>query len=210
MFTGLIQAIGVVQQISETAEGRLLRIQCPSIISDIQIDDSIATNGVCLTATALAHDGFTAHAIHTTLEKTSIGQLQQGERVNLELALRANDRLGGHMVQGHVNALGTVTAIETRGNNWQMQIAFPQSLRKYMILEGSITLDGISLTIAALSDEHLMVSIIPHTLQHTTLGDKHAGSVLNIEVDIMAKYIENFLRYDKKLASAWTHLNLST
>ncbi len=210
MFTGLIQSIGVVQQISETAEGRLLRIHCPSIIQDIAIDDSIATNGVCLTATTIEHDGFIAHAIHTTLEKTSIGSLQQGERVNLELALRAHDRLGGHMVQGHVNAVGSVLAIEMRGDNWQMYVSFPKNLRKYMILEGSITLDGISLTIAELGDEHLMVSIIPHTLQHTTLGDKHVGSLLNIEVDIMAKYIENFLRFDKTLANAWTHLNPNT
>ncbi len=210
MFTGLIQAIGVVQQISETAEGRLLRIQCPGLINEIAIDDSIATNGVCLTATAIEPDGFIAHAIHTTLEKTSIGSLKQGERVNLELALRANDRLGGHMVQGHVNAVGSVLAIEMRGDNWQMHVLFPKNLRKYMILEGSITLDGISLTIAELGDEHLMVSIIPHTLQQTTLGDKQAGSLLNIEVDIMAKYIENFLRFDKTLANAWTHLNPNT
>jgi riboflavin synthase len=210
MFTGLIQAIGAVQQISETAEGRLLRIHCPSIIDDIRIDDSIATNGVCLTATAVEHGCFTAHAIHTTLEKTSIGHLKQGNRVNLELAMRATDRLGGHMVQGHVNAVGAVTAIDVRGDNWQMQVSFPKNLRKYMILEGSITLDGISLTIAELSDEHLMVSIIPHTLQQTTLSDKHVGSVLNIEVDIMAKYIENFLRFDKNLTNAWTQLNQNT
>jgi riboflavin synthase len=210
MFTGLIQAIGVVQKISETAEGRLLRIQCPGLINEIAVDDSIATNGVCLTATAIEHDGFIAHAIHTTLEKTSIGSLIEGERVNLELALRANNRLGGHMVQGHVNAIGSVTAIDVRGENWQMQVAFPENLRKYMILEGSITLDGISLTIAELGDEHLMVSIIPHTLQNTTLGDKNLGSLLNIEVDIMAKYIENFLRFDKTLANAWTHLNPNT
>lgn len=210
MFTGLIQAIGVVQQVSETAEGKLLRIHCPSLIHEIAVDDSIATNGACLTATAIANDCFTAHAIHTTLEKTSMGSLQQGERVNLELALRANNRLGGHMVQGHVNAVGSVTAIDVRGDNWQMHVAFPESLRKYMILEGSITLDGISLTIAELGVEHLMVSIIPHTLQHTTLGDKHFGSVLNIEVDIMAKYIENFLRFDKNLANAWTQLNQHT
>ena len=210
MFTGLIQAIGVVQQISESAEGRLVRIVCPSLIKVIAIDDSIATNGVCLTATAVEHDCFVAHAIHTTLEKTSIGKLIEGDRVNLELALRAHDRLGGHMVQGHVNAIGSVTAIDRRGNNWQMHVSFPKNLRKYMILEGSITLDGISLTIAELGDEQLMVSIIPHTLQQTTLGDKHVGSLLNIEVDIMAKYIENFLRFDKTLANAWTHLNPNT
>jgi riboflavin synthase len=207
MFTGLIQAIGVIEQISETAEGRLLRIHCPDLIKDIAVDDSISTNGVCLTATAVGNEGFTAHAIHTTLEKTSIGGLHQGDRVNLELAMRASDRLGGHMVQGHVNAVATVTAIAMRGENWQFHVAFPENLRKYMILEGSITLDGISLTIAELGDSSLMVSIIPHTLRHTTLADKTAGSLVNLEVDIMAKYIENFLRFDKNLAKAWTHLN---
>lgn len=207
MFTGLIQAIGVVQHISETSEGRLLRIRCPSLIHDIAIDDSIATNGVCLTATAIEQECFTAHAIHTTLEKTSIGSWNQGERVNLELALRANDRLGGHMVQGHVNAVGSITAINERGENWQIRVSFPENLRKYMIPEGSITLDGISLTIADLGDDSLMVAIIPHTLKHTTLADKTLGSLVNLEVDIMAKHIENFLRFDQSLAKAWAHLN---
>lgn len=204
MFTGLIQAIGVVKRVSDGPEGKTLAIQCPGLIGDIAVDDSIAVNGVCLTATRLEPDGFIAQAIHTTLEKTTIGLLQPEQRVNLELAMRASDRLGGHLVQGHVNAIGRLAAIEMRGQNWLIQIDFPADLRKYMISEGSITLDGISLTIAELSDSRLTVSIIPHTLAHTTLSDRSAGDAVNIEVDIMAKYIENFLRLDPALAGAWT------
>lgn len=203
MFTGLIQAVGVVKRVSDSPEGKTLSIKCPALIGDIAVDDSVAVNGVCLTATRLEPDGFIAHAIHTTLEKTSIGLLEPEQRVNLELAMRASDRLGGHLVQGHVNAIGRIAAIETRGQNWLIQIDFPADLRRYMIAEGSITLDGISLTIAELSDSRLTVSIIPHTLAHTTLGDRSAGDALNIEVDIMAKYIENFLRADPALAKAW-------
>ena len=203
MFTGLIQAIGVIKQVSGSPEGKSLTIHCPELIGDIAVDDSIAVNGVCLTAAERGPDGFIAHAIHTTLEKTTLGSLDPGQRVNLELAMRASDRLGGHLVQGHVNAIGRITGIDTQGNNWQIHISFPADLRKYMIAEGSITLDGISLTIAKLADSQLMVSIIPHTLAHTTLGDRSVGDAVNIEVDIMAKYIENFLRADPALANAW-------
>ena len=203
MFTGLIQAIGVIKQVSGSPEGKSLTIHCPELIGDIAVDDSIAVNGVCLTAAERGPDGFIAHAIHTTLEKTTLGSLDPGQRVNLELAMRASDRLGGHLVQGHVNAIGRITGIDTQGNNWQIHISFPADLRKYMIAEGSITLDGISLTIAKLADSQLMVSIIPHTLANTTLKDKAVGDSVNIEVDIMAKYIENFLRADPALANAW-------
>lgn len=204
MFTGLIQAIGVVKRVSDGPEGKTLAIQCPGLIGDIAVDDSVAVDGVCLTVAHLEPDGFIAQAIHTTLEKTTIGLLRPAQRVNLELAMRASDRLGGHLVQGHVNAIGRIAAIETRGRNWLIQIDFPADLRKYMISEGSITIDGISLTIAELSDSRLTVSIIPHTLAHTTLSDRSAGDAVNIEVDIMAKYIENFLRLDPALAGAWT------
>lgn len=206
MFTGLIQALGVVKSVSENASGKILVIQCPELISSIAIDDSVATNGVCLTATEIHGDCFTTQAIHTTLAKTTTGNLKAGERVNLELAMRASDRLGGHMVQGHVNAIGHIAEIETIGDNWLYSIKFSESLRKYMILEGSITVDGISLTITALSDTHLTVSIIPHTLSHTCLSDRSFGNAVNLEVDIMAKYIENFLRYDPHLATAWSNL----
>jgi len=163
----------------------------------MKVDDSIATNGVCLTATEIESEKFRVQAIHVTLEKTSLGSLKEGSRVNLEPSLRLMDKLGGHMVQGHVNAKGKILDIAKTGENWNIQVSFPSDLRKYMILEGSIALDGISLTIARLNDQDLTVSIIPHTLEKTSLSSKKIGDDLNIEVDMVAKYIENFLRLNK-------------
>jgi riboflavin synthase len=131
-----------------------------------------------------------------TLQKTSVGMLKSGDKVNLELSLRPNDRLGGHFVQGHVNAMGQIKQIKTTGENWEIEVSIPAELRKYMISEGSVTLDGISLTIAKLTPNSLTVAIIPHTLEKTTLGTKKVGDHLNLEVDMIAKYIENFLRFD--------------
>jgi riboflavin synthase len=131
-----------------------------------------------------------------TLEKTSLGFLEAGSKVNLELSLKPTDRLGGHMVQGHVNGLGKIQAIKKIGENWEIEVSIPEGLRKYMILEGSIALDGISLTIARLTSKSLTVAIIPHTLEKTSLSSKKVGDHLNLEVDMVAKYIENFLRFD--------------
>ncbi len=197
MFTGLIQEMGTIKSITTNTEGKEFVIEAPSLIQEIGIDDSVATNGVCLTATNISGNTFRVQAIHITLEKTSIGHLKNGDKVNLELSLRPTDRMGGHMVQGHVNALGKIKNIEMTGANWEIQVEFPTELRKYMISEGSIALDGISLTIARLEAGHLTVAIIPHTLEKTTLGTKKIGDFLNIEVDIVAKYIENFLRFEQ-------------
>ena len=135
MFTGLIQEVGTIQSVVSNAEGKEFVIRAPGLIKDITIDDSVATNGVCLTATKIAGDTFKVQAIHVTLEKTSIGYLKTGDKVNLELSLRPHDRLGGHFVQGHVNALGKIKKIEKIGNNWEIEISFPKDLRKYMISE---------------------------------------------------------------------------
>lgn len=197
MFTGLIQEVGTIVSITPNTEGKEFLIRAPELISEIKIDDSVATNGVCLTATKIEGDAFRVQAIHVTLEKTSLGHLNVGSKVNLELSLRPMDRLGGHMVQGHVNALGKIKKIEKAGNNWEIEVSIPTELRKYMISEGSIALDGISLTIARLTDSSLTVAIIPHTLEKTSLSSKKVGDVLNIEVDMVAKYIENFLRFGK-------------
>lgn len=197
MFTGLIQEVGTIESISSNAEGKEFIIRAPNLIKDIKIDDSVATNGVCLTATKISGDTFKVQAIHVTLEKTSIGYLKPQDKVNLELSLRPNDRMGGHFVQGHVNALGRVKKIGKIGNNWEIEVSFPEELRKYMISEGSIAVDGISLTIARLTPTTLTVGIIPHTLEKTSLSAKKVGDVLNLEVDMIAKYIENFLRESK-------------
>jgi len=203
MFTGLIQEIGTIQSISTNREGKEFIIRAPHLISEIEIDDSVATNGVCLTATHMTPDSFKVQAIHMTLEKTSLGGLKTGDKVNLELSLRPSDRLGGHMVQGHVNGLGKIHSIRQMGENWEIEISFPQNLRKYMISEGSIALDGISLTIARLTEKTLTVAIIPHTLEKTTLSTKKIGDQINIEVDMVAKYIENFLRFNDAKKDEW-------
>ena len=196
MFTGLIQEVGTIVSVVQNTEGKEFIIKAPSLIKEIQIDDSVATNGCCLTATQIKGDTFKVQAVHMTLQKTSVGMLKSGDKVNLELSLRPNDRLGGHFVQGHVNAMGQIKQITTTGENWEIEVSIPPELRKYMISEGSICLDGISLTIAKLTPSSLTVAIIPHTLEKTTLGTKKVGDHLNLEVDMIAKYIENFLRFD--------------
>jgi riboflavin synthase len=198
MFTGLIKDIGKVVQIKPNAEGKEIIIETNKLSSEIAIDDSVATNGVCLTATKIKGNQFTVQAVHVTLEKTSIGDLKVGSLVNLELALRPIDRLGGHIVQGHVNGLGKVKSIKALGKNYEIELSARPDLFKYIIKEGSIALDGISLTIARLTDTSLTVSIIPHTYENTTLHSKKIGDSVNIEVDMMAKYLENFLRFEKK------------
>jgi len=205
MFTGLIQEVGVIQSIRSNTEGKEFIIQATKLISEINIDDSVATNGVCLTATSIQKDTFKVQAIHMTLEKTSLRELKIGDKVNLELSLRPNDRLGGHMVQGHVNGLGQIKAIKSMGKNWEIEVAFSKDLRKYMIPEGSVALDGISLTIAKLTPETLTVAIIPHTLENTNLFSKKVGEMINIEVDMVAKYIENFLRLDSSKKEEWAN-----
>ena len=196
MFTGLIQDVATIVSVTLNPEGRAFVIKT-QLIDQIKVDDSIAINGVCLTATAIQNGCYHCQAIPVTLEKTNLGVLQAGDRVNLELSLRPQDRLGGHMVQGHVNGLGQIIKIEDLGKTWLFSIEIPAQLRKYMISEGSIALDGISLTIAQLSETTLTVAIIPHTLENTTLSGKRVGDSVNLEVDMVAKYIENFLRFNQ-------------
>lgn len=197
MFTGLVKDIGTVVSITPNAEGKEFIIKAPKLCNEINIDDSVATNGVCLTATKIKDNTFTVQAVHVTLEKTSIGHLRPGDLVNLELALRPIDRLGGHFVQGHVNGTGKITKITSHGKNYDLTLSAPKDLFKYMILEGSIALEGISLTIAKLTSNELSVSIIPHTWENTVLHKKKVGDIINIEVDMMAKYLENFFRFEK-------------
>lgn len=206
MFTGLIQCIGRVQGVETRVDGHVLHIRCPELAGAIRVDDSIAVNGVCLTATRVDAEGFSAHAIPVTLAKTTTGKLQAGSTVNLELAMRLGDRLGGHLLQGHVNGIGRILDIAVTGDNWLIQIAFAPELRRYLIGEGSIAVDGISLTIAALSDAEFTVSIIPHTLQRTTLAGKAVGDAVNLETDMLGKYVENLLKADPNLVRAWKAL----
>jgi len=193
MFTGLIETLGKVEKSLANNAGKEIHIYCPQLAGQVKVDDSVAINGACQTVILKNETSFTVQAVHVTLEKTTFGDLKSGDLVNLELALKAQDRLGGHFVQGHVNGIGPITKIVQRGGNYEVWLKIPQTLLKYVIQEGSIALDGISLTVAQIKNDQVMVSIIPHTWEKTNLSLKKIGHKMNIEVDMMAKYLENFL-----------------
>jgi riboflavin synthase len=192
MFTGLIQDIGRVESLDTGADGARLRI-ATSLGPEIALGDSIAVDGICLTATAADATGFETEAMNQTLEVTALGAIETGSRVNLELAMRASDRLGGHIVQGHVDGVGEVTAVEEDGFARRVRVALAPELLRYAVDKGSIALGGVSLTIAGLGEGWLEVSLIPETLERTKLGDLQPGSKLNVECDIVAKYVERLL-----------------
>ncbi len=192
MFTGLIQDIGTVESLDRSAAGARLRI-ATSLAAEIEPGDSVAVNGACLTATTLDGNGFETEAMNQTLEVTSLGGLEVGARVNLELAMKASDRLGGHIVQGHVDGVGEVASIEEDGFAKRLRVALAPELLRYAIEKGSVTLDGVSLTIADLGESWLSVSLIPETLERTTLGDAAPGRKLNVECDVIAKHVERLM-----------------
>jgi riboflavin synthase len=194
MFTGLINEVGIIVNLYPNQEGRVFSIHAKKTSAQVGLGDSVAVNGTCLTVTDISGEQFTVQAVHITLQKTNLNRLIVGSAVNLELALRASDRLGGHFVQGHVNGIGSISRILSLGNNYQLTIIMPVHLQHYMISEGSIALDGISLTIAQVIEQEITVSIIPHTWEATTLHKKNCGDSLNVEVDVIAKYVEQFVR----------------
>jgi len=193
MFTGLIADLGTVGALELDRQGATLRIESP-LARELKEGDSIAVNGVCLTATKVEQGSFEAQAMQETLRRTSLGGLETGARVNLELALRADDRLGGHVVQGHVDGTGTVRGTQADGFARVIEIEADPSLTRYMVEKGSVTLDGVSLTVSALEDGGFAVSLIPETLERTNLGRIGEGSRVNIEVDILAKHVERLLQ----------------
>ena len=193
MFTGLIEETGIIKGIQKGSHSQVLNIQCKAILDDLEIGDSVAVNGVCLTATTLTSSGFTADVMHETLNRSSLGQLRIGSQVNLERAMKAGGRFGGHIVSGHIDGTGTVEKITKDDNAYWFKINCSPQLMKYIIMKGSITLDGISLTVAETSSRGFSVSIIPHTLKETTLGDKKPGSIINIENDCIGKYVEKMM-----------------
>ncbi len=192
MFTGLIADLGSVTALDHDGDGALLSI-ASTLAGDLGEGDSIAVNGVCLTATEIDGDGFRAQAMNETLRRSSLGQLGPGSPVNLELALRAADRLGGHVVQGHVDGVATIVGVREEGFSRVLELELEQALTRYLVEKGSVTLDGVSLTVSALSERGFSVSLIPETLQRTNLGQVRKGSVVNIEVDILAKHVERLL-----------------
>lgn len=192
MFTGLIQDVGEVRSLEAGAEGARLRI-ATSLGPEVQLGDSVAVNGTCLTATAAADDGFETEAMNQTLEVTTLAGLGAGDRVNLELAMKASDRLGGHIVQGHVDGVGEVAALTDDGFAKRLRVALDPDLLRYAIDKGSIALDGVSLTIAELGDDWLEVSLIPETLERTNLGDAEPGRKINVECDVIARHVERLV-----------------
>ena len=192
MFTGLIQDLGTVEAVDRTDRGARLRVR-GGPVHDLAEGGSIAVNGVCLTATAVNGGAFSADVMAETLRLSSLGELDAGDPVNLELPLRAADRLGGHVVQGHVDGLGTVRDVREDGLARVVRIDAPPELLRYVVTKGSIAVDGISLTVAELDDAGFTVSLIPETLERTNLGAVSAGATVNLEVDVLAKYVERLV-----------------
>jgi riboflavin synthase len=192
MFTGLIQDIGTIEALETGDEGATIRI-ATKLGDEIAPGDSVAVDGVCLTASEAGATGFVAEAMNQTLGLTSLGDLEAGARVNLELALRASDRLGGHILQGHVDGVGEVIAVEEDGFARRLRVALGPDLLRYAVERGSIGLGGVSLTVSALGEGWLEASLIPETLERTILGEASAGTRLNVECDVVAKYVERLV-----------------
>jgi riboflavin synthase len=196
MFTGLITELGAVLSVTRGESSAVFTIAAPKSVTGLAIGDSIAVNGVCLTATSITANSFTADVMVQTLNLTSLSELEVGSPVNLELAAQLDMRMGGHIVQGHVDGVAEVVAL-TPGEKWaQLDITVPKELMKYVVAQGSISLDGVSLTVGSLDDASNVVSLwlIPETLANTNLLAKRAGSKVNVEVDILAKYVERLLK----------------
>jgi riboflavin synthase len=192
MFTGLIQDVGTIESLDSASDGARIRI-ATSLAGEIAPGDSVAVDGVCLTATAAGEGGFETEAMNQTLAVSALSGLEAGDRVNLELAMRASDRLGGHIVQGHVDGVGTVVSVIEDGFARRLRVSLGPDLMRYAIEKGSIALSGASLTVAALGGEWVEVSLIPETLERTNLGSASAGDRLNVECDVVAKYVEKLV-----------------
>ena len=195
MFTGLIAELGRITAVEKGESSAVFTIAAPQLVSQIALGDSVTVNGVCLTATSITGDAFTADVMVQTLAVTSLSQLSVGSPVNLELAALLNARMGGHMVQGHVDGIATVVGL-TPGEKWaQFEITVPEKLAKYIVNQGSICLDGVSLTVGEINDSNNVVTVwlIPETLERTNLSTKKSGDLINIEVDVLAKYVERLL-----------------
>jgi riboflavin synthase len=193
VFTGLIEDLGTVEAVERGNDGARLRIST-SLASEVSEGDSVAVNGCCLTATAVDEGSFETEAMNQTLQVTALGAVEEGSRVNLELALKAGERLGGHIVQGHVDGVGTVASVEDDGFARRIRVELPPELLRYVVDKGSITLGGVSLTVAGLGETWAAVSLIPETLERTTLGTAEPGRPVNLEVDVLAKYVERLFR----------------
>ncbi len=194
MFTGIIEEVGTVKAVQKGSGSSFIKIQASKIFEDMHLGDSIAVNGVCLTVTEFNNNIFRADVMNETLCRSSLGQLKNGSPVNLERAMAANGRFGGHIVSGHIDGTGTISKIENDGIAVWYTISAPHDIIRYIVEKGSIAIDGISLTVAKVTDDTFSVSIIPHTAEQTILSTKKIGDVVNLENDIVGKYVEKLMK----------------
>jgi riboflavin synthase alpha subunit len=193
VFTGIVREVGRVVAIEGDDEGRTLHVEAPLTAAEVAVGDSVSVAGVCLTAEAVEESAIRFHAVPETLARTTLARLAPGDGVNVEPALRAGEPLGGHIVQGHVDDLGTVASLEREGDGARLEIGAADGILRYCVEKGSITVDGVSLTVAALDGDTFSIALVPHTLAATTLGRLEPGVPVNLEVDVLAKYVERLL-----------------
>jgi riboflavin synthase len=193
VLTGIVRELGSVVDAEEAGGGRTLVVRAPETSARTRVGDSVSIDGCCLTATAIDGEAISFHAVPETIARTTIGSLAAGNAVNVEPALRAGDELGGHYVQGHVDAVGRIQSVEAEGEGLRVFVEAPDSVLRYCVEKGSITVDGVSLTVAELAEGAFAVALVPHTLQATTLADLHPAQPVNLEADVLAKYVERLI-----------------
>lgn len=194
MFTGIVEEIGLAENVKKGPASASVTINAPAVTAGTKTGDSIAVNGICLTVTSLAGSTFTADIMHESLNRSSLSDLRRGSRVNLERAMAADGRFGGHIVSGHVDGTGIISAIREDDNAVWYTVRTSPAIMRYIVEKGSVTIDGVSLTVAAVTEDSFSVSVIPHTRQVTIMGDLRAGDKVNLENDIIGKYVEKFLK----------------
>jgi riboflavin synthase len=193
VFTGIVRELGTVVDAEEAGGGRALVVRAPETSARTRVGDSVAVNGCCLTATAVDGDAIAFHAVPETIARTTLGDLARDDAVNVEPALRAGEELGGHYVQGHVDGVGRIESVEAEGEGLRVFVEAPDDVLRYCVVKGSITVDGVSLTVAELAEDAFAVALVPHTLEATTLSDLHPAQTVNLEADVLAKYVERLI-----------------
>ncbi len=195
MFTGIVREVGVVVEAEEAGGGRALAVRAPATASRTRVGDSIAIDGCCLTATEVADGTIRFQAVPETIARSTLGTLERNEQVNVEPAIRAGEELGGHYVQGHVDAVGRIRSAEAEGQGLRVVVEAPEAVLRYCVEKGSVTVDGVSLTVAELIDDGFAVALVPHTLEATTLSALRPGQAVNLEADVLAKYVERLVTH---------------
>ena len=195
MFTGIVREVGVVVEAEEAGGGRILAVRAPATASRTRAGDSIAIDGCCLTATEIADGAIRFQAVPETIARSTLGTLERNEQVNVEPAIRAGEELGGHYVQGHVDGVGRIRSVEAEGQGLRVVVDAPEAVLRYCVEKGSVTVDGVSLTVAELADDAFSVALVPHTLEATTLSALRPGRAVNLEADVLAKYVERLVAH---------------